>query len=330
MQIKNFEVINTKRNLLGFSGGVDSSALFFLLLKKNIPFDIAIVDYNFREESKKEVAYAKELAKKYNKKIYLKEVFLKTTSNFEKKARDIRYNFFDEIIQENTYEALITAHQLNDKLEWFLMQFTKGAGLNELLSFELQSTRKNYKVFKPLVNTPRQTLENYLKENSIKYFIDSSNDNEKFKRNYFRKNFSNRLIEEFEKGINNSFNYLEEDLKSLKKTTSLIYKEKYLEIFENTKDDNLNIKIIDESLKQRGILLTKKQREEILFQKELVVSHKIVVTILEEYIYLCPYIKNIVLPKEFKEICRINKIPKNTRFYIFKYLDIKELLEKIA
>ena len=330
MQTKNFEVVNTKRNLLGFSGGVDSSALFFLLLEENIPFDIAIVDYNFRKESKEEVAYAKELATKYNKKIYLKEVELKSTSNFEKKARDIRYDFFDEIIKDNSYEALITAHQLNDKLEWFLMQFTKGAGLNELLSFELQSSRKDYKVFKPLINTSRQSLENYLNENNIKYFIDSSNENEDFKRNYFRKHFSNALINEFEEGISNSFNYLEEDLKSLKNSISLIFKDKDLEVYKNTNDDNLNIKIIDESLKKRGILLTKKQRDEILIQKELVVSHKIVVTILEKYIYLCPYLKNTVLTKEFKEICRINKIPKKARFYIFEYLDIKELLEKIA
>ncbi|RXK03097.1 tRNA lysidine(34) synthetase TilS [Arcobacter sp. CECT 8989] len=329
MQTKNFEVINTKRNLLGFSGGVDSSALFFLLLEKKIPFDIAIVDYNFRKESKEEVAYAKELGKKYNKKIYLKEVVLNNTSNFEKKARDVRYNFFDEIIEDNSYEALITAHQLNDKLEWFLMQFTKGAGLNEILSFELESSRKDYKVFKPLINISRQTLENYLNENNIKYFIDSSNEDENFKRNYFRKHFSNALINEFEEGISNSFEYLEEDLKSLKNSISLIFKDKDLEVYKNTNDDNLNIKIIDESLKKRGILLTKKQRDEILIQKELVVSHKIVISILDTYIYICPYLKDTILTKEFKEVCRINKIPNKVRFYIFEYVEIEKLLEKI-
>ena len=62
------------KNLLGFSGGVDSSAMFFFLLNNNIDFDIAIVNYNLREQSKEEVKYAFELAKKYNKKIYLKEI----------------------------------------------------------------------------------------------------------------------------------------------------------------------------------------------------------------------------------------------------------------
>lgn len=63
--------INTSKNLLAFSSGVDSSALFFILLENNIPFDLAIVNYNTREESKNEIAYAKELTEKYNKKNFL-------------------------------------------------------------------------------------------------------------------------------------------------------------------------------------------------------------------------------------------------------------------
>ena len=115
-----FSVIKNQKNLLAFSAGVDSTSLFFLLLKQNIPFDIAIVNYNLREQSKDEISYAKELALKYNKKIFLKDIKLENSSNFEKTARDIRYKFFEEIISKNSYENLITAHQLNDKLEWFI------------------------------------------------------------------------------------------------------------------------------------------------------------------------------------------------------------------
>ncbi|MEA1879510.1 MAG: ATP-binding protein, partial [Campylobacterota bacterium] len=50
--------LNNKKNLLAFSAGIDSSALFFLLLENNIKFDIAIVDYNIRDQSKKEVTHA--------------------------------------------------------------------------------------------------------------------------------------------------------------------------------------------------------------------------------------------------------------------------------
>ena len=163
-----FSAIKNQKNLLAFSAGVDSSALFFLLLEKNIPFDIAIVNYNLRVQSKEEVSYAKELALKYNKSIFIKDVKLENYSNFEKTARDIRYSFFEEIILNEKYENLITAHQLNDKLEWFLMQLSKGAGLVELIGFNEFEQKENYKIYKPLLNITKNELENYLKINNLK------------------------------------------------------------------------------------------------------------------------------------------------------------------
>lgn len=322
-----FNVIKESKNLLAFSAGVDSTALFFLLLKQNIPFDIAIVNYNIRTQSKDEVAYAKELALKYNKQIFIKEVSLENNSNFEKIARDIRYTFFEEIIKKNFYEVLITAHQLNDKLEWFLMQLTKGAGLVELIGFNEFENKKNYKSYKPLLNTTKEELENFLNQKNIKYFIDKSNFDEKYKRNYFRHNFSDKLLKEFKNGIKNSFEYLQNDLNSLNIHINPLKKIEELEIFKNQNDNNINIRIIDLSLKKRGILLSFAQREEILKQKELTVSHKINICITENLIWICPNINITTIDKKFKEICRINKIPKNIRNYIyFNKMDIKELI----
>ena len=67
----NFSAIRNQKNLLAFSAGVDSSALFFLLLENNIPFDIAIVNYNLRAQSKEEISYAKELSHTYKKEIFI-------------------------------------------------------------------------------------------------------------------------------------------------------------------------------------------------------------------------------------------------------------------
>ena len=75
-------------NLLAFSAGVDSTALFFYLLEKNIPFDIAIVNYHTRATSDEEVEYAKNLAKRYNKKIFIKDCFLDKFS--EKKSKRLQ------------------------------------------------------------------------------------------------------------------------------------------------------------------------------------------------------------------------------------------------
>lgn len=323
--------INTTKNLLAFSGGVDSSALFYILLENNIPFDIAIVNYNLRKQSTEEVLYAKELALKYNKKIYVKEVTLENTSNFEKKARDIRYAFFEEIIDKNSYETLITAHQLNDKFEWFLMQLSKGAGLVEILSFEEITFKKTYTICKPLINISREILEEYLKKNDIKHFIDETNFDEKYKRNYFRKNFSNDFIKDYAQGLERSFEYLQKDLNSLNTNEETILKIKELEIFNINKDDNINIRIIDKNLKQRGFLLSKLQREEILKQKECVISHKIAISLTKKYIFISPYLQNSkikTMPKEFKEECRVNRLPKNIRAYIFHENILNKVLKE--
>jgi len=320
-----FSAIKESKNLLAFSAGIDSCALFFILLEQNIPFDIAIVDYNVREQSKEEISYAKTLAKKYNKQIFIKEVTLEN-SNFEKQARDIRYSFFEDLITEYKYNTLLTAHQLNDKLEWFMMQLSKGAGLVELIGFNTWEEKPNYKIFKPLLELSKEELEGYLKANKITYFIDQSNYDEKYTRNYFRHNFSDKFLNEFQEGIKNSFKYLDKDLNSLNIQTEPILKIEKLEVFKNTKDDNLNIRIIDINLKKRGILISNASRNEILKQKEIIISHKLAISISNDYIWLCPSLKTI-MDKKFKEVCRVKNIPKNIRPYLFqKNINIKNLV----
>ncbi|AZL53224.1 tRNA lysidine(34) synthetase TilS [Aliarcobacter skirrowii] len=321
-----FSEIKSSKNLLAFSAGVDSTALFFLLLNSNIPFDIAIVDYNIREQSKEEVAHAKNLAKKFNKKIYIKDIFLENLSNFEKQARDARYNFFEEIIKKNSYDFLITAHQLNDKFEWFLMQLSKGAGLIELLGMSKIEDKEFYKIYRPLLNFSKDELISYLENKNIKYFVDESNIDEKYKRNYFRNSFSNSFLKEFKEGVKSSFNFLHNDLNSLNIDFYPIKKIEELEIFKNQNDNNLNLRVIDKSLKKRGILISSLQREEIIKQKELTIAHKINIAITENYIFIAPKIK-INMPKDFKEKCRVKKLPKNIREYIFiKNIDFKDLV----
>jgi len=300
-------------NLLAFSAGIDSSALFYLLVEKNIPFDIAIVDYKQRIESQDEVIYATQLAHKYNKKCFISE-YPKEDKFSEKQARDFRYNFFDTIMIEHNYETLLTAHQLNDKLEWFLMQFTKGAGVSELLGMEKLSYKNRYTIAKPLLQYTKQSLKDYLIKNNYKFFEDSSNQDEKYKRNYFRHNFSNRLLENYESGILNSFEYLENDYHSLFNNFTKESIEK-LNIYHYNDDLNIAMRIIDKDLKIRGIIISKATRDEILQNKEVVISHKIAVSIVKEKIYIAPYVK-VSMKKEFKEKCRIEKIPQNIRGYL--------------
>ncbi len=326
----NIKNLSTSKNLLAFSAGVDSTALFFLLLENNIEFDIAIINYNQREQAKEEVLYAKELAKKYNKKIFLKELVYEKINNFEKVARDIRYAFFEEIIKKYAYDTLITAHQLNDKLEWFLMQLSKGAGVFELLGLQEYQKRDFYIIYRPMINISKEELEEYLITNKIKYFIDKSNFDEKYKRNYFRHNFSDKFLQNFKQGVLKSFQYMQHDLDSLNINLEPIYHKEKLFIFKNLQDNNLNIKVIDKCLKKLGILISKAQRDEILKQQQSVISNKFAICIEKKAIWVVPY-KKESMSKKFKEECRVFKIPKLSRSYLF-YKEIKpeDIIKQIS
>jgi tRNA(Ile)-lysidine synthase len=307
--------ISTKKNLLAFSAGIDSSALFFLLIENNIPFDIAIVNYNMRNQSKDEVIYAKQLATKYKKQIFLKE-FPKEYKFSEKNARDFRYNFFEDLILQYNYETLLTAHQLNDKLEWFLMQFSKGAGVVELMGMNEIEYRDNYCLSKPLLGYSKDELQLYLDNNNHKYFIDETNKDQKYKRNLIRHNFSNDFLDKYKDGIKSTFSYLQEDIQLI---LPKINKKQYakLSIFDISKLENTQlIRIIDKELKIRGIMISSATRDEILKQKKIIISNKISISIVDNQVWIAPYITT-VMDKNFKEKCRISKIPSNIRAYLF-------------
>jgi len=298
-------------NLLAFSAGIDSTALFFWLIEKNIDFDIAIVNYHTRETSDKEVEYAKELAKKYNKKIYIKDCYLEKFN--EKKARECRYKFFEEIIKKYNYTTLITAHQLNDRFEWFLMQLSKGAGLKELISMPKIEKREFFTIYRPFYNKSKKEILEFLHKRNIKYFIDESNFDKKYKRNFIRNEFSDKFIELFEDGIKRSFEYLEEDLNLLFQKDWI--KEEKLYYF-NKSSSKIDIKKVDLILKELGIIMSKKQRDEVINTNfSCVIQGKIAIDSNDKQIFIAPYIK-VKLSKKEKELFRKLRIPPKIRGYL--------------
>ena len=201
------------KNLLGFSYGSDSTALFYLLLNLNIPFDLALINYQMRLNADTEELESKKLALKFKKKIFTQKA-PKFTNNFESNARAFRYAFFEKICTQEGYENLILAHQLNDQFEWFLMQFSKGAGLLELLGMKEFELKKHYTLIRPLINASKSEIYAFLERERIFFFKDESNENESYKRNFFRKKFSNDFVGLFENGVKKSFVYLNKDLKN--------------------------------------------------------------------------------------------------------------------
>ena len=307
--------LRNKHNLLAFSAGVDSSALFFLLIENKIRFDIAIVDYGVREESKEEVAHAKSLARKH--KLFCHTIKAPVfNSNFEKKARDFRYQFFDSLVTIEAYDNILTAHQLNDQLEWLLMRLTKGAGVSELLGLEALSKKDHYTLVRPLLEYTKESLLNYLDKNAYPYHIDKSNYDEKYERNKFRKQFSDTLISQYPEGIKRSFSYLRKDKVLLQSIFETIYTHKLLHIIQ-IYNPHMKAKASDITLKKLGYLLSASQRKEIEQQPSIVIGGDWVIELQGSLLYICPYV-DTTMPKEFKEECRLSNIPLKVRPYLFQ------------
>ncbi len=315
--------LKEKKNLLAFSAGVDSSALFFLLLQHNIPFDIALVNYGTRANSDTEEAHAKDLAKRYKLTCHtIKAPHFST--HFEQNARKFRYDFFEKLIEEQHYDTLLTAHQLNDQLEWLLMRLTKGAGVSELIGLEALSQRENYTLVRPLLEYSKEELLTYLDNNQYPYFIDESNSDEKYERNLFRKQFSDPLMAEYKEGIKRSFDYLKQDKKQLEENFELIYSQKELRIIK-LHASHAKVKATDLALKELGYLLSASQRKEVANEENLVIGGKWAVTLQDDLLYIAPYLTTD-MPKKFKEACRVLKIPSKIRAYCFEEeIDITSL-----
>ncbi len=323
MHLPNITYLKEKKNLLAFSAGVDSSALFFLLLDHNIPFDIALVNYGTRQNSDKEELHAQTLAKQYNLTCHTIKA-PSFTAHFEQNARTFRYDFFEKLIKEQYYDTLLTAHQLNDQLEWLLMRLTKGAGVSELIGLEEISQREHYTLVRPLLEYSKEELLTYLQHNTYPFFLDESNSDENYERNLFRKQFSDPLMAEYKEGIKRSFEYLRQDKKQLESNFELIYAHKKLRVIK-LHTSNAKVKAADLALKELGYLLSASQRKEVEKEESLVIGGKWAVILQDNLLYIAPYLTTD-MPKKFKEACRIIKIPSKIRAYCFKEdIDITSL-----
>ncbi len=311
------ESLHTLKNakaLLAFSAGADSTALFFSLIEHGISFDIAIVHYGLRDQADKELSYAHTLADKYRLQCHALKV-KSARQNFEAEARKQRYDFFEKLMDEQGYTHLLTAHHLQDRLEWMLMQLSKGAGAAELLGMHEQEQKAHYTLFRPLLNVSKEEILNYLREHQHHWYHDESNDDLNYKRNYFRHAIVNELLKEHTEGIKQSFKYLQEDVSELIKKVQ-IHEAEELSLFYATGHKRSDIFHIDKILKTKGHLLSAAQRQELTTKDEIIAGRKFLVVLYQGIYYIAPYLKE-PMDKAFKEECRRLGVPAKLRPYLF-------------
>ncbi len=233
---QNFPQLKDKKLLLAVSGGVDSMVLLGLFYK--LRFDICVVHCNFQlrgKESDGDEMLVREICQdRYIP--YFIETF--DTLEFAKEnklsiqlaARKLRYDWFQEIISLG-FDYVLTAHHLDDNVETFLINFTRGTGLEGLTGIPAQ----NENVIRPLLPFSREEIENYAKENNIQWREDSSNASDKYFRNKLRHDIVPTLKElntGFLDSFQNTLNHLQQAESLVNDASKLVY-EKVVEEKEN-------------------------------------------------------------------------------------------------
>jgi tRNA(Ile)-lysidine synthase len=301
--------------LLAFSGGVDSTALFHLLLQDNIAFDIAHVNYHTRASSNAEEESAIALAAQYNLQCHTHSCRL-GGANFEHRAREERYLFFGYLMKKYGYTYLLTAHQLNDRLEWLMMQMCRGSGLPEMLGIRSHDTRGGIEILRPLLEWDRESIEAYLHAHNIPHHIDESNTDERYTRNAFRHRYSTPMMREYRDAIRRSFRYLEEDNETLIEPMNFTILGKFA-YAQNPRNIRSLVVGIDTFFKNNGYLLSQHDKEALKHGGEYIIARHTVVSIEGNYTFIAPYESNVVMDKGFKEECRKLKTGAKLRGYLY-------------
>jgi tRNA(Ile)-lysidine synthase len=308
-------------NLLAFSGGVDSSALFFWLIERGVPFDIALVNYKTRPESDLEMEWALQLGERYRKRVYIHLCPLPRFSELE--ARRCRYQFFEEVIRLYRYRRLILGHQLNDRLEWLLMELGRGAGVVEMVGMEEWEERGGYQIWRPFAFWSRGEILEYLHRRNLPYFQDRTNFQLDRLRNRIRHRFATPFIEEFREGVKRSFKYLERDKHHLL-PVELVRQLGHCYLFPEL-DPHRTLRLVDHFAKRLGVVMSSRQREELLRTDfNGVIGGKVAVGKGGGWVYLAPFVKiGPISPEKgerrrLRELCRRLKVPPKVRGYLLK------------
>lgn len=185
---ENLSFLQGKKLLLAVSGGVDSMVLAHLF--KEMEYDIAIAHCNFGlrgEESDGDTKFVEQYASQNHIPFFVTHFDTARFASDNKlsvqvAARQLRYMWFDEIVKENNFDYLLTAHHLDDSLETFLINFSRGTGLTGLTGIPQQ----NGNIVRPLLLFTRDEIEKYAKQDNIAWREDSSNASDKYLRNKIR------------------------------------------------------------------------------------------------------------------------------------------------
>lgn len=176
------------RVLLGVSGGVDSMSLLHLLVRLGHQVSVAHMNFGLRgEASDQDEALVKETSNLLHVPFFTKQV---ATADYAKEqgisiqmaARDLRYQWFYELVEAHHFDFLATAHNADDNLETVLFNLSKGTGIKGLRGIK----PKEGHVVRPLLFAEKRKILAYARSNAVLWREDASNAEVKYSRNKIR------------------------------------------------------------------------------------------------------------------------------------------------
>jgi tRNA(Ile)-lysidine synthase len=227
---QNFYFLKGKKLLLATSGGLDSMVMVDLFHK--LSFDIAIAHCNFQlrgVESFGDQNFIQNYADSNEIKLFITQFDTEAFAidyklSTQVAARELRYNWFYELLETEEYDYILTAHHADDNIETFLINLVRGTGLGGLTGIPAQ----NEHVIRPLLIFSREEIAEYAKLNTIDWREDSSNASDKYMRNKIRHNLV-PILKELNPDFLSSFyktqNYLQETQTMAEDASIMVYQQ---------------------------------------------------------------------------------------------------------
>ena len=198
--------------VLACSYGPDSMCLFDLLLRNDIDFVVAHVNYHRRPEANQETKDLRAYCDEKKVPFYLKNVKYRTTNgNFQAWARERRYQFFKEVCQCVNTDSVLMAHQEDDVIETYIMQKQRNS---DVFNYGIlaRSSVLDVNIIRPLLGFSKLDIIQYCKDHNVPFAIDSSNTDTKYTRNRIRADVVSKLTIEQRKGLLQEICLLNESL----------------------------------------------------------------------------------------------------------------------
>ncbi len=197
------KIDSEQKVLVALSGGADSVVLLHLFKESGIQVQAAHCNFNLRAvESDEDEAFVQELCEKWEIPLFVKHFDTVGYSeekgiSIEMAARELRYNWFRELLEKERLDYIATGHHKDDNIETFFLNLARGTGIKGLSGIKPAYGQ----VIRPLLCFSRKEIESYCQTNNLAFRIDSSN----LESIYLRNKVRNQIIPLFQE-LNPSFN----------------------------------------------------------------------------------------------------------------------------